>query len=155
MDGEAHYSYRGTTFPDPGIGVVEYRPEFFLQALELESDCLGELRKKNGITPHRISDSGRRERNHIANFFMKHRSTYLFLFRGAELVGTIMFMGNRIQSLCVAPKYQRQGYGSKLTALVVNRILELGHESVELDVLPGNAPAEKLYRRLGFVHVGA
>ena len=62
-----------------------------------------------------------------------------------------MFLGNRIQSLCVARKYRRRGLGAGLTKLATNRILGAGHRSVVLDVLPGNTAAEKLYRSLGFV----
>ena len=150
MQDERHFTYSGSGFADPQLAVIEYRPELFAQALELESECFAALREQNGITPYRIADSEPGELDRIARFFELHKSTYLFTYDGANLAATIMFLGNRIQSLCVAPRYRRRGYGTRLTKLAVNTILGSGCQSVELDVLPGNTAAERLCRRLGF-----
>jgi ribosomal protein S18 acetylase RimI-like enzyme len=150
VEGEGHFIYRGARFPDPGIGPVHYRPEFFQSALDLESDLFAEMRETNGIEPARVSDSDPSELERIAEFFVQHRDTYFFLFDGGDLVGDILVLGNRIQSLCVSRAYQRRGFGTKLTAYAVNVILDSGYSCAELETLPGNVAAERLYLKMGF-----
>ena len=153
VEGEKRFVYRGPRFPDPGITPVTYREEFFQPALELESDLFEEMRRDAGITPHRIADSDPEQLKGIAGFFIKHSETFLFLLEGDVLIGNTLFLGNRIQSLCVAKQYQRRGYGRKLTACAVNRILDGEYSTVVLETLPGNEIAERLYRSMGFQEV--
>ncbi len=150
MEKEKRFAYQGTKFLDPDIEPVTYRKEFFQKEIELESEAFYELRKANGIFPHRLSESGGEELRGIADFFDMNRDTFLFLFSGDELVGSILFLGNYIQSLSVAPRFRRKGYGTKLSMFAINRILESGYSSVVLHTLPGNTAAERLYTALGF-----
>ena len=146
--------FTGGRFPDPGIDPVCYNPDFFRLELELESDVLGALRKKNKIKPARISECSPKELADIRNFFQNNRETFYFLFhpRG-DLIGSALHIRNYIQSLCISRKYQKAGYGEKLTKYCINKILDNGYSSVELHVLHGNSKAESLYRKLGFVEI--
>ena len=112
-----------------------------------------ELRKSNGIQPYRINQSSSRDIEEIKAFFSKYINSFFFLFDNDNLVGSILFLRNYIQSLSIASDYQRQGYGTKLTKYAINRILDKGYSSVELNILPGNIEAEYLYKKLGFVEV--
>jgi ribosomal protein S18 acetylase RimI-like enzyme len=153
VEGETHFVYDGPRFPDPGISPVPYREEFFHRELELESDLFEQMRRDAGITPYRISDSAPDQLEGIARFFIEHKDTFLFLPDDEDLIGSILFLGNRIQSLCVARQHQRRGYGRKLTACAVNAILDGGAPTVVLETLPGNQVAEHLYRSMGFHEV--
>lgn len=153
MQGEKRFVYRGAKLPDPGIDPVPYDPSFFQLELHLESELFFEPRKRSGITPHRIDQSGPKELEGIRAFFDQHRDTFFFLFDQQELIGSILFVGNYIQSLGVAKAYQRKGHGTKLSTFAINRILERGYDCVELNTLPGNDAAERLYRKLNFTEV--
>jgi ribosomal protein S18 acetylase RimI-like enzyme len=150
MEKEKRFEYQGPKFPDPGIRPVSYQPNFFQKEMSLESEAFYELRKANAIHPHRISESSGEELRGIADFFNTNRGTFYFLFSGEELVGSILFLGNYIPCVSVAPRFRRKGYGAKLSMFAVNRILESGHPTVVLHTLPGNVAAERLYAKLGF-----
>ena len=66
------------------------------------------------------------------------------------MIGSVLIINNYIKEICIAKKYQKKGYGTKLTKFAVNKIYEKGYKTVELDVLPGNSIAEKLYKKLNF-----
>jgi ribosomal protein S18 acetylase RimI-like enzyme len=150
---ETKFRYAGKRFGLDGFFPTEYRDEFFQLQLDAESDLFEDLRKQNGITPWRIADASREELQQIREFFAQNRKSFFFLFEGGQFVGSILFIGNYIQSLIVMPECQRKSYGSQLTKFAVNKILEGGHGSVELHVMSGNGAAEKLYRKLGFAEV--
>jgi ribosomal protein S18 acetylase RimI-like enzyme len=145
------FVYAGDRFPEPSIAPVGYDSTFFQNEIEMESELFYELRKRNGIEPARIGDSSPQALEEIERFFLANKNTFYFLFHeNGDLIGSALHLGNFIQSLAVAKKYQRQGYGAMLTRYCVNRILDAGYSSVELRVLEGNSEAEKLYKKLGF-----
>lgn len=151
---DKRFVYDGAKFPEPRIAPVRYNRDFFNMELDLESDLFYELRKKNKIEPARLNESSPEELAEIEDFFLKHKDTFYFLFHeNGELIGSILHVHNYIQSLAVSRKYQRQGYGEKLTRYCVNRILEGGYASVKLNVLEGNIDAEKLYEKLEFTEI--
>lgn len=61
---------------------------------------------------------------------------------------------SHVLNLCVAPHIQQRGYGQ----LMLGKLIEVaqGHraESMFLEVRPSNAPAIKLYQRMGFNEIG-
>ncbi|SDY59373.1 GNAT family N-acetyltransferase [Herbiconiux ginsengi] len=56
----------------------------------------------------------------------------------------------RISRVLVSPARRGRGLGGKLAALAVEKARELGAARVELAVIAGNAPAERIYAGLGF-----
>jgi RimJ/RimL family protein N-acetyltransferase len=54
----------------------------------------------------------------------------------------------------VTPERRGQGWGRRALTLLVDHARELGVRRLRCEVLAGNAGAEALYRRLGFVEVG-
>jgi ribosomal protein S18 acetylase RimI-like enzyme len=153
MKGEKHFIYNGKTFPDPGIHPVPYKPEFFQDELDLESELFYEIRKSSNIHPHRLTESDRKQLEEIRSYFLKNSDTFYFLYDQGRLIGSILFVGNYIQSLAIAKSYQRKGLGTKLSIFAINKIFLNGHDSVELNTLPGNIGAEKLYRKIGFKEI--
>ncbi|NOY07332.1 MAG: GNAT family N-acetyltransferase [Spirochaetes bacterium] len=153
MKGEKHLIYQGGRLPDPGLNIVTYTPEFFNKELDLESEVFYELRRSNDVQPYRINQSSSRDLEEIKTFFSNNRNNFFFLFDKDNLIGSILLLKNYIQSLSIATGYQSKGYGTKLTTYAINRILDKGYSSVELNILPGNIAAEHLYRKLGFVEV--
>ena len=55
--------------------------------------------------------------------------------------------------LAVAPEHRRQGVAEALVGLCLERSRELGYEAVVLSSLESQAPAQRIYQRLGFVRV--
>lgn len=130
-------------------------PDFFQLEIDLESGVFYELRKKNGITPFALKDSTPPELEEIRQFFSNNSSSFFFLFNGdnrteENLIGSILLLGNYIQCLAVASKYQRRGYGEQLVKYGVNYALAQGHKTVELTLVDGNTQALALYKKLGF-----
>jgi ribosomal protein S18 acetylase RimI-like enzyme len=56
-----------------------------------------------------------------------------------------------IHALYILPEYQNSGIGSKLGAIIVKRIKELGIHRIHLGVFVDNKKTYELYQRLGFV----
>ncbi|MGN0039226.1 MAG: GNAT family N-acetyltransferase [Coriobacteriales bacterium] len=55
---------------------------------------------------------------------------------------------------CVHPQLARQGVGSRFLQLVLAEARRRGAASLRLDVLPNNLPAQRLYKRNGFIDHG-
>ena len=153
MEGEKLFIYKGGKFPDPGINPEKYKPEFFQAAMDLESEVFYELRKQNNILPYRINESSETELANIKTFFNMNKDTFCFLFDNDILIGNILYLNNYIQSLSIAVKRQKQGYGTRLSTFAINKILDSGYDSVVLNTMPGNIKAENLYRKIGFIEV--
>jgi ribosomal protein S18 acetylase RimI-like enzyme len=147
--------YNKGKFSEVTIRPVTYASEFFQLEIELESEVFYELRKKNGIMPIALKNSTPSELEEIKLFFSNNSSSFFFLFDGESrtaenLIGSILLLGNYIQCLAVAKKYQRRGYGEQLVKYGVNSALAQGHKTVELTLIDGNIQAQALYTKLGF-----
>ncbi len=147
---ENRYIYEGEPFSMADIEPVCYQSDFFEQEIALESDVFFELRRLNDIQPYRLDQSSEQELAEIRRFFEEHYTSFFFLIEGSELIGSILLIRNYIQSLAIARKFQRQGYGRRLTMYAVNYLLNKGFRCVEVNILPGNRAAHFLYTRLGF-----
>jgi ribosomal protein S18 acetylase RimI-like enzyme len=150
MSSEFKMIYKGPKFDIPQINVKPYFDGFFQLELDLESDVFYEIRKTNNIVPFRINESSKSALKEIKAFFNKNKDTFYFYFIDKELVGSILNIGNFIQCLSVAEKYQHKGYGTLLTKYTINKILENGFKQVELKVLSNNQNATNMYAKLGF-----
>lgn len=142
--------YRGSLFKGPLLKLHTYCDDYFWDEIELESELFYELRKNNHIEPSRLIDSPPQDLENIRMFFKQHQNTFRFLYLDMKLVGSVLWIDNYIQSLCVRPSFQRKGIGSKLTQYAVNEILGNGFDFVTLNVLPGNRAALQMYTKLGF-----
>lgn len=146
--------YRGEKFLNVEINPTKYCDDYFQAELDHESDLFYELRKKNGIKPYRINNSSGEELTRIKDFFNKNKNTFFFLFNEQELIGSILYLDNYIQSLIINREFKKMGYGSKLTKFAINKILTSGHSEVTLKVMEGNKPALKFFKKLKFEIVG-
>ena len=153
MNQEKRFEYTGPRLPDPDITPCLYLPEHFKEQVDLESDVFYEIRKANGLKPHRLSDSSNDQLQGVAEYFADNAEGFYQLLRGETLIGSILFHGNYIRCLAVARDWQRKGYGKRLMAFTVNKILDSGYSSVVLHTQPGNYQAEALFVGLGFREV--
>jgi ribosomal protein S18 acetylase RimI-like enzyme len=62
--------------------------------------------------------------------------------------------GARVFSLAVLPEWQGRGVGARLLDLAIERIRALESRSINLEVRADNAPARRLYQRVGFRRTG-
>lgn len=77
---------------------------------------------------------------------------------GEELLGYVVMsiaVGEaHVFNICVAPAYQKQGYGR----LLMNRLVDVARDrnatTIFLEVRPSNKSALTLYDKIGFVEVG-
>ena len=151
---EYNLVYRGQKFDNPYLKPIAYCDEYFKIEIDMESDLFYELRKHNNIIPNRLCDSSKDELEEIKIFFNQVKDSFLFLFADdGSIIGSILFMRNYIQSLCISKNHQRKGYGSSLVKIATNKILESGYSEITLNVLKGNTEALELYRKLGFIIV--
>ncbi|OHD13166.1 MAG: hypothetical protein A2Z96_00520 [Spirochaetes bacterium GWB1_48_6] len=95
---ENKYVYSGNKFDDVAIVLENYRHEYFDNEIKLELKVFYELRKKNDIHPHKLIDSSEKEKKEINNFFWDNKETFFFLFKHGNLIGSILYIGNYIQS---------------------------------------------------------
>jgi ribosomal protein S18 acetylase RimI-like enzyme len=149
---EFNLVYRGIKFIEPDIRPVNYKESYFDIEIEKESDLFYEMRLQNDMKPYRLSDESSDIKGNIKKFFDSNRETFLFLFSdNNEYIGSVLYLKNYIQSLCVDRAFQKKGYGKKLVKYVCNRIIENGYDSVELKVFKMNEIALRLYTELGFI----
>lgn len=142
--------YKKEPFIIPELKLRNYREDYFQTELDLESDVFYELRVSNGWLPHKINESSPGELEEIRKFFNQYKDSFYFYFENNELIGSVLCKRNYIQSLSIAGKYQRKGYGSLLAKYAVNKILGKGFQCVELFVFPDNVKAIGMYKKLGF-----
>lgn len=150
MEYDVSMIYMGKKFPGPFPDFQTYREEFFEQELRIESDLFESFRRRHGIEPFRIDESGEYERREIAEFFEKNKSSFFFRVIEGEVAASVLLVRNFIQCLVVAKEYQRMGFGTGLVRYAVNYALDKGFCSVELKVFADNLPAIELYRKNGF-----
>lgn len=147
---ESKLIYIGPPFENIDIMPVKYCDDYLQIELDLESELFYELRKKNNIKPFKINASSEAELKEIKQFFNNNKETFYFIIENGDIIGSVLFIKNYIQSLCINKKYQRKGYGTRLTKYAVNKILSNGYKEIVLKVMEGNIPALNLYKKLGF-----
>ncbi len=54
----------------------------------------------------------------------------------------------------VLPKYHHTGLSHKMIDFIIHYARENNYKAIRLDVIPGNTPAERLYKGHGFYYVG-
>lgn len=59
-----------------------------------------------------------------------------------------------IHALAVAPEQQGRGIGKQIVRFCIDLAQKLRYKAIQLDVVPGNFPATKLYEQFGFVYLG-
>jgi ribosomal-protein-alanine N-acetyltransferase len=55
---------------------------------------------------------------------------------------------------CIHTRYQNRGYGTFLTKWTLNKARELGYKKVTLKTYKENIPAQKIYKKTGFIIAG-
>lgn len=66
----------------------------------------------------------------------------------------IVFDEGHITNLATHPQYRRQGVAQKLMTELVTVSKEKGVRYLTLEVRRTNSPAQELYQKMGFVHMG-
>lgn len=96
--------------------------------------------------------------NMLLNEINNSLTTYLVMEVCGQLVGYAGFWlvagEAQITRVAVAAAERGQGYGTRLTAALVNRAWELGAEAVTLEVRESNLAAQRVYLTCGFASEG-
>lgn len=96
--------------------------------------------------------------NMLLNEINNSLTIYLAMDVDGELLGYAGFWlvagEAQITRVAVAEKERGQGYGTRLTAALINRAWELGAEAVTLEVRESNIAAQRAYLTCGFASEG-
>ncbi|WP_066719585.1 GNAT family N-acetyltransferase [Clostridium sp. Marseille-P299] len=91
--------------------------------------------------------------------FKEHRSQAKFIYKDETPIGMLMFYdceeleGYDLSQLFIDRRYQRKGYGSKATELVLQWMRQdRKYDKVYLCYIEGNEAAKAMYLELGFRH---
>jgi len=78
------------------------------------------------------------------------RSTVLVAEVSGRVVGFTAFEKDTLGWLYVSPVHSREGIGTLLVGKAIEEIKNTGVSTLKINVLKGNAPALRLYTKLGF-----
>ena len=96
--------------------------------------------------------------NSIASELENPLSYWLVAMAGnvvAGYVGSQTVLGESdMMNLAVHPEFRRQGVAQDLVQALIDGLNQRGSHCLTLEVRASNAPARKLYEKLGFVQVG-
>ncbi len=100
---------------------------------------------------------------YLARYFAQDNADRWFVMEAAgRPVGAIALLGpdaTRGEAewgrLVVAPEARGRGHGRKALSLLIEYARGIGLRRLRCEVLAGNAPAEALYRELGFLEIGS
>lgn len=60
-----------------------------------------------------------------------------------------------LHRFCVSPEFQNKGIGREVLRYIEKQVLDMGYQSIRLDVFSENPFAQKLYRKNGYVTRGS
>lgn len=93
--------------------------------------------------------------------FKEHRSQAKFIYNYEIPIGMLMFYdceelgGYNLSQLFIDKRYQRKGYGTKASELVLQWMRQdRKYDKVYLCYIEGNEGAKVMYSKLGFQHTG-
>ena len=96
--------------------------------------------------------------NMLRNEISNQLTTYLIMEVAGKLVGYAGFWlvagEAQITRVAVLDAERGQGYGTRLTAALVNKAWELGAEAITLEVRESNLAAQRAYLTCGFASEG-
>lgn len=96
--------------------------------------------------------------NMLRNEIDNAMTTYLVMEVAGKLVGYAGFWlvagEAQITRVAVAEEERGQGYGTRLTAALVNKAWDMGAEAMTLEVRESNIAAQKVYLTCGFASEG-
>lgn len=96
--------------------------------------------------------------NMLLNEINNRVTTYLAMEVDGVLLGYAGFWlvagEAQITRVAIADKERGQGYGTRLTAALINRAWELGAEAITLEVRESNIAAQRAYFTCGFASEG-
>ena len=96
--------------------------------------------------------------NMLRNEISNQLTTYLIMEVAGKLVGYAGFWlvagEAQITRVAVLEAERGQGYGTRLTAALVNKAWELGAEAITLEVRESNLAAQRAYLTCGFASEG-
>lgn len=121
------------------IEKIAFSMQNIFQLADIEKECFG----KDAWTINNLR----------AEFCNEFSHFFAATFNG-KIVGYVcvrlMYEEAQICNICVANKYRRQGYASKLLEQVAVFAAENGCERCELEVNVANTPAVELYKKCGY-----
>lgn len=124
------------------MNIVEMTADHVIQIAQLERECFSDPWSQNSI----------------ASELENPLSYWLVAMAGnvvAGYVGSQTVLGESdMMNLAVHPEFRRQGVAQDLVQALIDGLNQRGSHCLTLEVRESNAPARKLYEKLGFVQVG-
>lgn len=124
------------------MNIVEMTADHVIQIAQLERECFSDPWSQNSI----------------ASELENPLSYWLVAMAGnvvAGYVGSQTVLGESdMMNLAVHPEFRRQGVARDLVLALIDGLKQRGSHCLTLEVRASNAPARKLYEKLGFVQVG-
>ena len=147
-----HYS--GPAFPDPQLTVRSYQDQDAADWTRLINEGFYPMRRAVDVKPYQIFADGASQdpatRQRLLNF---GNDDHLLFHDGEQLVGMAELVDNEIDTITVASHLRHQGYGLRIMAFCINRLLARGINPVTLHVVSWSTEARRLYESMGWQFV--
>ena len=122
---------------------INMRPEHVAQVAELEKICFGTEAWSEKSVASELE-------NELAHWLVAEENGAVTGYVGSQTV-----LGETdMMNVAVHPDHRRQGIAEALVTALVCDLKEQGSHCLTLEVRSSNAPAQKLYEKLGFDRIG-
>lgn len=138
--------YKGPTHALADGPIRPYTAANFETAHCLTAEAFHKMRLASGQFPNSVIEEPDAETIKEWNETAHRRFVYE---SDGEVIGLLELGDGIIETVAVAPAFQKRGIGTYLIRYAVNRLLEEGHQEIGLYCVTNN-PARCLYEKLGF-----
>ncbi len=124
------------------MNIVEMTADHVIQIAQLERECFSDPWSQNSIASEL--------ENPLSYWLVAMAGNVVAGYAGSQTV-----LGESdMMNLAVRGEFRRQGVARDLVLALIDGLNQRGSHCLTLEVRDSNAPARKLYEKLGFVQVG-
>ena len=142
----AYMVFQGAACTLTDVPIRPYTAADFESAHRLTAEAFHKMRLTSGQFPNSVVEEADEE---TENYWIETADRRFVYASDGTVVGLLELGDGIIETVAVAPAFQKRGIGAHLVRFAVSRLLEEGYRKIGLYCVTNN-PARYLYEKLGF-----